>query len=63
MSAQNAFMTQYATSSQVYLPTHKYTLCCPSALYMHPAHIVVSLQCGGSRNMKYTEAMECGLEK
>jgi len=43
--------------------THKYTLCCPSALYMHPANIIVFLKRGGTRNPKYIEEIGCGLQK
>jgi len=43
--------------------THKYTMCCPSALYVHPENIIVFLKSGGNRNAKYLEAVDCGLQK
>jgi hypothetical protein len=35
----------------------------PNVLYMHPANITVSLKSDGNRNVKHTEAMDCGLQK
>ena len=61
-SAQNALMSQYATSSQVCLPTHMNTLCAVP-VYMYPASITVSLKSGGKRCVKHIEATDCSLQK